>query len=41
MHNEIHFKSMYKWIMDSGASKHMTLHKAAFDTYEVIIPRNM
>ncbi len=31
-----HFKAIYKWIMDSGATKHMTPHRAAFDTYEVI-----
>jgi hypothetical protein len=31
----------YKWIMNSRATKHMTLHEAAFNTYEVIFPRNM
>ena len=36
-----HSKSMCKWIMDSGATKHMTPHRAAFDTYEVIPPRNV
>ena len=27
--------------MDSGAIKHMTLHKEAFDTYKIISPRNV
>lgn len=27
--------------MDSGATKHMTHHRATFDTYGVITPRNM
>ena len=36
-----HSKSMCKWIMDSGATKHMTPHRAAFNTYEVIAPRNV
>ena len=39
--NETHSKRLYKWIMDLDASKYMTLHKAAFDTYEVIIARNV
>src|SRR5579875_408018 len=30
--------TMAKWIMDSGATKHMTSHRAAFQTYEVISP---
>lgn len=34
-------KSICKWIMDSGATKHMTPYRAAFDTYEVIPPRNV
>ena len=32
---------MCKWIMDLGASKHMTSHKATFDTYELITPCNV
>jgi transposase InsO family protein len=36
-----HSNSISKWIMDSGATKHMTPHRAAFDTYEVIAPRNV
>lgn len=39
MHNRTHSKSVYKWIMDSGATKHMTSYKDAFDIYEVIVPR--
>ena len=27
--------------MDSGATKHMTPHRVAFHTYEVISPRNV
>jgi hypothetical protein len=27
--------------MDSGARKHITLHRAVFDTYEVISPYNI
>jgi transposase InsO family protein len=30
--------TMAKWIIDSGATKHMTPHRAAFQTYEVISP---
>ena len=29
------------WIINLSASKHMTLHKDAFHTYEVITPRNV
>jgi transposase InsO family protein len=36
-----HSNTMCKWIMDSGATKHMTPHRAAFHTYEVISPRNV
>ena len=32
---------MCKWIMNSRASKHMILHRAAFDIYEVITSRNV
>ena len=41
MRNEAHSKSICKWIMDSVATKHMTLYRAAFDTYEVITPYNV
>ena len=41
MRKKTHFKSMCKLIMDSSASKHMTLDKATFDTYEIISPRNV
>lgn len=30
---------MCKWIMDEGASKRMSSHRTAFDTYEVITSR--
>ena len=30
-----------KWIIDSRAIKHMTSHKVAFATYNVISPHNM
>jgi hypothetical protein len=36
-----HCKAICKWIMDSGATKHMTPHRAAFDMYEVIPTRNV
>ena len=36
-----HSRSVYKCIMDSDATKHMTLHRIVFDTYEVIFPRNV
>jgi hypothetical protein len=36
-----HCKAICKWIMDSGATKQMTPHKAAFDMYEVIPTRNV
>ena len=36
MRNGAHSKREYKWIMDSEAPKHMTLHRIAFHTYEVI-----
>lgn len=39
--NEVHPKSVYKWIMASGASKHMTSQWTAFHTYEIIIPYNV
>lgn len=32
---------MCKRIMDLGVFKHITLHKATFDTYEVTAPRNL
>lgn len=32
---------MCKWIMDSGATKHMTSCKVAFDKYEIIAPSNV
>lgn len=37
----VHFKSVCKWIMASGASKHMTLHRTIFHTSEVITQRNV
>lgn len=37
----MHLRSIYKWIMDSEATNHVTLHKMTFDIYEVISPCNM
>lgn len=36
MRNETHSNKTCKEIVDLGATKHMTLHKATFDMYEVI-----
>jgi hypothetical protein len=36
-----HARSMSEWIMDSGATKHMTSHRLAFDTYEVLNSRSV
>ena len=36
-----HSRSICKWIMDLGATKHMTSYRAAFNTYEVISLRNV
>ncbi len=36
-----HCKAICKWIMDFGATKHMTPHRTAFDMYEVIPTHNM
>lgn len=33
-----YFKAICIWILDSGATKYVTSHKASFDTYEVIAP---
>ena len=33
--------NMSKWIIDSGASQHMTPHRQAFDTYKVISNRHV
>ena len=41
MRDGTHSKSVYKWIMNLGASKHITLHKTAFNIYEIIILYNM
>ena len=41
IYNGTHFKSAYKWIMDSGTTKHMTSHRAIFDMYEVIDTHNI
>ena len=34
-------RSMSEWIMDSGATKHMTSHRLAFDIYEVLTSRSV
>ena len=36
--NEAYFKSMCKWIMELGATKHMISHTTPFYTYEIIDP---
>lgn len=36
MQHGAHSRSVCKWIMNSGATKYMTSHKAAFNTSEVI-----
>ena len=41
MRYRVHSKSMYKGIMNLGASKHMTSYKAAFGTYKVIDLRGL
>ena len=41
MQHEGHLRSVCKWMMDLKATKHMTLQRTAFDTYEVISPHNM
>lgn len=41
MHNRVHSKSVCKWIMDSEATIHITSHRTAFDTYEVIASHNV
>ena len=41
LHLQPNSKSICKWIMDSGATKHMTLHRTTFNTYEVISPRDV
>ena len=33
--------SMHKWLIDSGATQHMTFHKEAFDSYESISHRKV
>ena len=37
----MHSKNVCKWIMNSEATKHMTLHRVTFNTYEVISPHNV
>jgi hypothetical protein len=41
MQHTTHARSMSEWIMDSGATKHMTSHRLAFDTYEVLTSRSV
>lgn len=41
MQSEVHFKNVWKWIMDLGSSKYMALYRLAFDTYKVIAPHNV
>ena len=37
----VHSKAMYKFIMDLGASNHMTSHRVALDTYKVFSSCNV
>lgn len=39
--HRMHSKSVCKQIMNLGAIKYMTSHRAVFDTHEVISPRNV
>ena len=41
MRNRAHLKSVCKWIINLETSIHMNLHRAAFNTYEVIAPCNV
>lgn len=41
MQYKAYLRGVCKWIMNSVAKKHMTLHRAAFDISEVICPHNM
>ena len=41
MCNVAHSKSVCKYIIDLGASKHMTLYRATFDTYEITVSCNV
>lgn len=41
MRNGEHSKSLYKWIMNSKASKYMTLHKTISNAYEIIALGNV
>lgn len=41
MRNEAHLRSVCKWIIDLETSIHMTSHRAAFATHEVIAPHNV
>ena len=36
-----HARSMLEWIIDSRATKYMTSHRLAFDTYEVLTSRSI
>lgn len=41
MCNGIHFKSVYKWIIDLGAIKYVISHRTAFNTSKIIDPCNV